>query len=139
MNIDETFPRESGWINHEDRQGKEVKLTMTAIGVHEFEDGKRQPAVSFRGTDKRLSLNMTNRETIKVAYGVETDNWVGKDIILFKTTTPFGNKIVYCVRLRCPVQTAGALGTSVESAPAPLPAAPVPGDTVTDLDDEIPF
>ena len=124
MNIDETFPRESGWINHADLQGKEVSLTITDVGVHEFEDGKRQPAVSFLGTDKKLGLNVINRETIKAVYGVETDNWIGKCIILFKSTTPFGNKIVDCVRLRCPAPQAmglpgaGALGVA---PPPPLP------------------
>lgn len=148
MNIDETFPRESGWINHADLQGKEVKLTITAVGVHEFEDGKRQPAVSFQGTDKRLGLNITNRETVKAAYGSETDNWVGKDIILFKSTTPFGNKIVDCIRLRCPVQEAAGLpGTTPSYAPAPnggqrataIPTTQPAAADVTDLDDSIPF
>ena len=143
MNIDETFPRESEWINHADLQGKEVSLTITDVGVAEYEDGKRQPAVSFLGTDKKLGLNVINRETIKAAYGPETDNWIGKCIILFKSTTPFGNKIVDCVRLRCPAQQAtglpgaaprhvGALGTPpVQAVPSVVPQNADGGHTPT--------
>lgn len=128
MNIDEEFKKDSEWIRHADLAGKEVTLTITAVGVTEFKekDGyvKKQPALSFQGTDKRLGLNVTNREAIKAAYGPETDNWIGKPLVLYPTTTPFGDDIVPCIRVRCVLEQATGLPASPSMA-AGLAAAAV--------------
>jgi hypothetical protein len=55
--------------------------------------GQRQaeekPVVSFRETDKTFVLNKTNSNTIAGLYGNETDQWVGKQIVLFPTEVEF--------------------------------------------------
>jgi hypothetical protein len=55
----------------------------------------------FRGCEKQLVLNGTNWDLIATAlYEEDSDSWPGKVIELFPTTTPFGAKVVPCIRVR---------------------------------------
>ena len=48
-----------------------------------------KPVLFFEGKDKGLVLNKTNSNTISAAYGDETDEWVGMEIVLFETMVEF--------------------------------------------------
>lgn len=53
-------------------------------------DGKvdYKPVVHFRGTDKKLVLNITNKDRIKEWYGRKVADWVGKKITLYPARGP---------------------------------------------------
>lgn len=85
---------------------RDVTLTITDVTAAELvaSGGRKskRPAVSFKGTDKRLALNATNGKAIAGMYGTKTEAWIGKRITLFKTMTrkPDGDGEVECIRVR---------------------------------------
>ena len=51
-----------------------------------------RPVAFFRDHQKGLVLNKTNATTIAAVHGDETDNWIGKELEIFPTTTEFRGK-----------------------------------------------
>ena len=86
--------------------GKDATLTIASVtppNEEKASDGKviDRPIIRFEETDKGLIINKTNAKTIGLAHGNEMDDWTGKKITLFATTTDaFGKKNVPCVRVR---------------------------------------
>ena len=171
MNIDEAFP--SKYISAADLQGREVVVRIARVTVEQLgrnNDPKdNKPVLYFEGKQKGLALNKTNANTVKDVYGKETDNWIGKTIMLVQAWTDYAGKQVECIRVR-PTRTNGAAPpqwqapasqpAAIASGPPPQnpwaqpPAPPTPpaaipggapaqfggpGGTVANLDDEIPF
>jgi hypothetical protein len=133
---DEAFP--SRWLKAADipRQGmplKIAKVEVEKIGT----DQKEKYLVYFRGQEKALVLNGTNWGLIAAALREEnSDDWPGKIIELFPTTTNFGAKLVDCIRVRryrpaTPAQ-------SPKAAPVTKPAPIGPADEAPLWDDEVP-
>ena len=58
-------------------------VEMRGVG----EDTK--PVLYFEEKEKGLVLNKTNANTIAAAYGEETDDWVGAEIVLYETMVEF--------------------------------------------------
>lgn len=85
---------------------KDAKLTIASVSAPNTEkasDGKLidRPIAYFKETTKGLILNKTNAKSIGLAHGNEMDDWKGKQVTLFATTTDaFGKKNVPCVRVR---------------------------------------
>ena len=111
MKVTEAF--EGNYIDALCVNDKDVKLTIKSVscpGVVKSADGKiiDRPIVYFEETDKGLILNKTNAKSIGLRHGNEMDDWAGKSITLFATTTDgFGKKNVPCVRVR-PVNKYGS-------------------------------
>ena len=66
--------------------------------------GRREekPVIHLKGEDKMLVLNKTNAETIAALYGGETDDWRGKQLVIFPTDVTFGRERVLAIRMRAP-------------------------------------
>jgi hypothetical protein len=107
--------------------GKDVTLTITAVKGGELTSiggrKSKKPLLSFKGTEKKLALNATNGKTIASMYGKFVEEWVGKKIAIYKSTTrsPEGDGEVDCVRVR-PRVPAGA-GATLPPDPALQPPA----------------
>ena len=104
--IDELAPP-SNSLKAEDLEGDEITLTIKSYTVREFDQEKegrhytvKKPIFAFEGTEKTLVCNKTNMQAIAYAYGKEMDEWIGKQIILFPTMVPFGDKMVEAIRVR---------------------------------------
>ena len=117
MNYDEMYP--SRFLKHSDLGGREVRVIISDVTT-ELLGGERKNIMAFAGKKKQLVLNKTNANAIMRAYGKETDEWIGKDIILFATTVDFQGESVPGIRVKVPTQ-------SKRSTPAD-----------DDLNDEIP-
>ena len=103
---------------------KIAKVEQEKIGP----DQELKWVLYFKGHDKQLVLNGTNWDLIAAALREEdSDNWIGKTIELYPTQTPFGKKIVDCIRVR-------RFRPAASARPA---KAPPDGDP--DPDDEIPY
>lgn len=63
---------------------------------------KHLMAVSFKELKKPLGLNCTNQATVVALYGTDWQKWIGKRLVLFKTSTLFQDKIVPCIRIKAP-------------------------------------
>ena len=84
---------------------RDVTLTIARVKQGELRapDTKKvdkRPIVYFEKTDKGLVLNVTNGRTIASMYGTTVEDWTGKRITLFATTTTFGRATVPCIRVR---------------------------------------
>ncbi len=113
-----------------DLEGKDVTVTIekvtggTLVGTGGTKSKK--PVIHFKGTAKGLALNITNARVIAGLYGgFESEQWLGKKITLYPTTTTFGSQTVDCIRIRNTVPK--AKGEPIRSdvpAPSEQPKAP---------------
>ncbi len=123
------FP--SKYVKHADLNGQDVTVTIDSMKIEEVGmDRETKPVLSFKDAKKGLVLNMTNYDTIALAYGEETDNWCNQKITLYGAQAQFGGKIVDCIRVR-----------PLASPPAEVKAEPETKvvDLKSELNDSIPF
>lgn len=87
-----------------DLQGKDVTLQIARVspGTLTGTGGKKskKPVVYFDGKERGLALCKTNGKVIAAMYGTDTEQWVGKLITIYPTTTTFGPETVECIRVR---------------------------------------
>lgn len=99
MKISEAFP--SKYISAADIPAENIRLVMAHVDTTEME-GKSKLILYFHGAKKGLVLNKTNASNIAEAYGDDTDDWAGKELILFTTWVDYQGKSVEAVRVRAP-------------------------------------
>lgn len=114
---------DSDYIYAFDLQGQDVTVTIDrVVGVTLVGEGGRKakkPCVYFRGKDRGLALNKTNGKTIASLYGPHVEEWVGKRITLYPTTTQFGGETKDCIRVRNRVPPEPKRGTAQPDLDAP--------------------
>ena len=96
---------------------------------------EKRPVCKFVGKEKALILNKTNTRAIGDLYGSETDGWHGKKIVLYPTTTQYGDRDMAAIRVRPPkdfVRPPAAEEEEEAEAAEPSPQH-------DDMDDEMPF
>jgi hypothetical protein len=100
------FP--SKYLTAEDLKGKDVTVTINKVVREDLAmvapGGKRAikkgTTVHFEKASKALVINVTNADSIAAMYGTKAEDWVGKKITLYPTTTMFGREMVTCIRIR---------------------------------------
>ncbi len=148
MKMSTAFPTK--YISAADLTGRACVVTIeTTVQETVGQPPENRPVVYFRGKQKGFILNKTNAHAITFLHGDESDNWRGKQIEIYPTTTDFAGRIVDCIRVRGPGQVAippsngGVAATPASDHQAPLNPAPLQGSPAPtggdDLDDEIPF
>ena len=102
MRVELMFP--SDFVKAADLGGKDVTKTIKSVTIDELtmRGGRKEkkPVIRFSDAEKKLVLNKTNATVIAKMYGNETDNWVGKQITMYPTTTTFGADTTDCIRIR---------------------------------------
>ena len=92
------------YISHFDLDGKEVTVKIVSVKAGELtaNGGKKtkKPVIYFEGAERGLALNKTNSKTIAGLYGNKTEDWIGKRITMFTTTTSFGGEVMDCIRIK---------------------------------------
>lgn len=88
-----------------DLAGRDVTVEISAVKAGRLpamqgRKATKKPILSFKGKEKTLVCNATNGATIAAMYGPRTEDWIGKRITLYGTTTSFGGQTVECVRIR---------------------------------------
>jgi len=95
---------DSRFVGSWDLEGKgEATVTIASVSVVEVHNPENQekenkPALTFTKGTKGLILNKTNAKAIAAIHGTDTDNWIGKDIVLYATTCKAFGKQVECIR-----------------------------------------
>ena len=83
--------------------GEDLTVTIKQV-VREFvtqAGGKKEECtVAHLVGAKPLILNATNSKTIAKLYGPYIEDWAGKAITLYASTTTFGREMVECLRIR---------------------------------------
>ena len=108
MNVNDLFPP-SEYLKSEDVEeaGGEMLLTVKSVARKEYEedDGTKtvKGALSFSETEKKLTLNVTNTNTMATMYGgknIDT-TWLGKTVTLFVDPhVKYAGKEVKGIRIR---------------------------------------
>ena len=144
------------YLKTEDLNGKAHTVILESVTLKDLKDSqtgenKSKLVAKFKGSPKTMILNGTNLDALAAIFKTnDYELWSGKRIVLFPTTTRFGNKTVPCMRIR-KVQAQQPQPVT-PTAPAPLPVqAPEPDETefegdepdddvfTPDDDDEAPF
>ena len=60
----------------------------------------KRPIIRFKGAEKTFVCNKTNGKAIAGMYGVKTEEWKGKKITIYASTTLAGGETVDCIRVR---------------------------------------
>jgi arabinogalactan endo-1,4-beta-galactosidase len=131
LRISEAFP--SNYLRATDLQGRNIKVTIDRIEMEEIGDD-RKPILYFVGKEKGVVLNKTNANNIAAAYGDNTDDWQGAEVVLYEAMVDFQGKTVAAIRIRIPPRTPVRQRSTPEQETPP--AAPPPS---RDPDDDIPF
>ena len=126
MKISNAFP--SKYLKAADLQDRQVKLTMQRVELEKIQDDDRKPVLYFAKTEKGMVLNKTNSKVIANTYGDDTDEWEGKEVVLYPAMVDFRGDMVEAIRVRIP-KPAGQ-----PQAPTPISENPADG-----FSDEIPF
>lgn len=154
MLVSEAYP--SKYLKAADLRDRNVMVVIDRVEIEDIGDDTK-PVVYFQGKEKGLCLNKTNANNIAIALGDDTQDWIGKEIILFPAMVDFQGRTVPAVRVRMP--TARDRGTRAPAHPPRQPpsrqpaaaarqAEPEPSDDQQryeteqrrgELDDEIPF
>lgn len=124
MKIGSAFP--GAYLKAADLDGKRVGVIIDKVEMEDI-GGENKPILHFKGKERGLVLNKTNANSITFIVGSdETDQWVGKRIVLYPSKTDFQGKSVACIRVDPPQQG------------APPPPPPV-DEFEDDSDDSTPF
>ena len=86
MDMTKYAGKESNYLKAADLKGKTPNVIIEGVELVEFEkdNGAKEvkPALQLRGKEKKLVLNATNTETIMRKFGSDSEDWVGKTIML---------------------------------------------------------
>lgn len=130
MGLMTDYKTESKYLKAEDleKHGWEWTLTIADVGEAAYNDGRKQPTLTFKETDKVLGLNKTNMAALAEMYGkpneqglldVDAPDLIGKIVTAYKSRTKnSAGSMVDCVRLRFPRVAAYNMATGT---PPPAP------------------
>lgn len=96
---------ESKYLKQADLKGEEVIVTVERLGQGNVAmDDKPEEIkwmVKFKEFSKPMVLNSTNIRTLERLLGDETDDWVGKEVVLYvDENVSFGGELVGGLRLK---------------------------------------
>jgi hypothetical protein len=139
MKISEEFP--SKYLKAADLQGREVRVTIANVEREKMGDDTK-PVVYFKGKEKGVVLNKTNSNMIADAYGDDTEDWFGQDVILLSVMTDYAGKMTPAIRVRIPTardnKPPAPKADPISSGP-PRRAVGGVSDNMQELNDEVPF
>jgi hypothetical protein len=116
MNVNDIFP--TRFVAAADLNGKSFTLTIRSVTLEDMQshDNKTvtKPVAWFTNAAKGLVLNRTNTMIIADLYGPETDDWAGKQIIIYATKVRAFGKMEDAIRVREEVPLAKAAPTPAQ-------------------------
>jgi hypothetical protein len=120
--MDAAYP--SKYLKASDLEDRQVRALMSHVAMENIGDNEPKPVLYFSKSTlkdpankvKGLVLNKTNKNAIKASYGKNSEEWEGKEIILFVALVDFRGDQVEAIRVRT-------------SKPIKTPPPPPPIDT----------
>lgn len=101
MNLDDAFPSKYMKASDLPEDGSTVTFTIEKIEMQEIgKEKQRKPVITFEELDKAFVCNKTNANSIaKLTASRDTDQWIGKQIRLYRTEVEFGGEMVESIRV----------------------------------------
>jgi hypothetical protein len=94
-----------------------------------------KPVLTFK-SGRRFSLNATNNDITRAAFGDDSDDWPGREVELYARETKFNGDTRATVLIRT-ISPSLTLAERSEPAEEPKPEAKQP--PADEMDDDIPF
>lgn len=115
------------YIQSADFKGKDVTLTIASIRAEQIEDTPKA-IMGFHETKKLLVLNRTNAESLKLMWGPDTDNWIGKHVTFYPAVMkdPFGDEMITAIRVRGSPELKEARNATIQRGRKTLKVSVVP-------------
>jgi hypothetical protein len=90
---------QSVWLKAEDLGGAGRKVRIEAINVQQFDNQQTNTkenkiVVAFVGKQKRLICNKMQAGALGKMFGDDTDNWLGREVVLTPIPTPNGKETI---------------------------------------------
>ena len=126
MKVGQAFP--SKYLKADDLEDRDWTATIRDVIIEDIGQGEQKQEkliLYFNEFEKGLVTNKTNATTIQKLYGDETDEWVGKTIVLWPNhDVEFKGEIVSAIRVRsrAPKTPVTAGGHALPPASAITPA-----------------
>ncbi len=103
MKLSEMFP--SNLLKAQDvtDSGGEMPLTISKVDMKDFDGdngAKERKPILYFANDKQMVLNKTNGTALGQMFGNDTDDWVGKEIILIVQNVDFAGKTTPAIRIK---------------------------------------
>lgn len=129
----ELYPSKYLKADDVEEEGGEVRALIKGIKLEELQNNEGQneekPILYFTNLAKGLVLNRTNADRIAAVHGDESDEWRGKEIILYtEPITAFG-KTANAIRVKIPKPPAKALAGQPTVPPVGVALGPDLSDT----------
>jgi len=114
----------SDWLKADDVTDGDTAVILDEAVVGDVgEDKQLQCTLEFKGNRRKFGFNRTNTKIMEDYVGDETQDWIGKKILLYKNPTTFKGKPVTGVRIGVPKESVKA-NPGQPDAPA-IPPEPV--------------
>ena len=101
MKIGDVFP--SAFLRAGDLGNRKHALTIRDVQLEKVGDDDK-PVCYFNGKEKGLVLNKTNATVIASFLGGDTDEWLGKRIVLYPTKVNYQGQTVDAIRVEQPLE-----------------------------------
>lgn len=103
VDINTIYKSNSDYLKAEDIGSEMWTVTIYSADVKTWDNGDRKVVLEFNELEnKAMPLNVTNSRAIADIYGGDTDNWIGKEIMLFTMPVDYQGKMVQAIRIRAP-------------------------------------
>lgn len=102
VDINTIYKSNSDYLKAEDIGTEMWTVTIYSADVKAWDNGDKKVVLEFNEVDKSMPLNLTNSRAIADIYGGDTDNWLGKEIMLFTMPVDYQGKMVQAIRVRAP-------------------------------------
>jgi len=126
MNRNDVFPSKYLKAGDLSEDGSGETFTIEKVEIEEIGMNKdKKPVIHFEESDKAMVCNKTNWNTIsKVLGSQDSDDWIGKEVQLYRAEVEFQGEMVEAIRVKINV---------------PKPRKSVPINQPSSQDDDIPF
>jgi arabinogalactan endo-1,4-beta-galactosidase len=136
MRISGAFP--SDYLKAADLDGRNVRAVMSHVEMRDI-GGDHKPILFFQGKEKGMVLNKTNANNIAALYGDDTEDWNGKEIVLFEAMVDYQGKTVAAIRVRAPQHKDRAQAGGPTYMTAGNVTGPAQGGRQDPMSDDVPF
>jgi hypothetical protein len=122
VDINEIYKSNSDYIKAEDIGNNMWTMTIKTADVKKFDDGTSKIILTFNEWEKCLPLNVTNAKSIAGLYGHNSNDWIGRQVMLFTMMVDYAGKQTLGIRVRAPMQPSGP--TQPAPQPSPIQTSP---------------
>jgi hypothetical protein len=102
----------------EDLNGQAYDMVIARVEIIDFEDGAKA-CVYFRGDERGLVLNITNKNALVEMFGTDTDGWVNQTVTMYSVPTTYQGRPTTGIRLMRPIVHVNATPQPNYNQPAP--------------------